>query len=120
LSFGPISWIYMSEILPMQIRGKGSAFATGIGNWLVNTFWTQVSPVAMKHLKPNQYRFYFIFVAWNLVVTLPTIFFMFKETKQKTLEEIDLFFGERAVGNLPIGNVELDRLDAEKAKETRT
>jgi hypothetical protein len=25
----------MSEVMPMQIRGKGNAFATGIGNWLV-------------------------------------------------------------------------------------
>lgn len=32
LSFGPISWVYMSEIMPMQIRGRGNAFATGIGN----------------------------------------------------------------------------------------
>jgi len=26
MSFGPISWIYMSEIMPMQTRAKGSAF----------------------------------------------------------------------------------------------
>ena len=30
LSFGPISWVYMSEIMPMQIRGRGCAFATGM------------------------------------------------------------------------------------------
>ena len=35
VSWGPISWVYMSEVMPMQIRGKGNAFATGIGNWLV-------------------------------------------------------------------------------------
>jgi hypothetical protein len=44
----------------MQIRARGSAFgkymngprskadsslATGIGNWLVSTFWSQVSPI---------------------------------------------------------------------------
>jgi MFS family permease len=44
-SFGPVSWIYASEVMPMQIRAKGSAFATGIGNWLVSTFWSQVSPI---------------------------------------------------------------------------
>lgn len=47
LSYGPISWVFMSEIMPMQIRGKGCAFATGIGNWLVSTFWAQVSPIAL-------------------------------------------------------------------------
>jgi sugar porter (SP) family MFS transporter len=47
LSFGPISWVYMSEIMPMQIRGRGCAFATGIGNWLVSTFFAQISPIAL-------------------------------------------------------------------------
>jgi len=36
-SFGPISWVYMSEVMPMQIRARGNAFATGIGNWLVSS-----------------------------------------------------------------------------------
>ncbi|KAK2606435.1 hypothetical protein QQS21_003128 [Conoideocrella luteorostrata] len=98
VSFGPVSWTYMSEVMPYQIRGKGCAFATGIGNWLVSTFWAQVSPIALGHLG---WRFYFVFVAFNLVVTLPTICLLFKETKGKSLEEIDLMFGERALGNLP-------------------
>jgi hypothetical protein len=36
VSWGPISWVYMSEVMPMQIRARGNAFATGIGNWLVS------------------------------------------------------------------------------------
>ncbi|KAL2865936.1 sugar porter family MFS transporter [Aspergillus lucknowensis] len=95
VSFGPISWVYMSEIMPMQIRGKGNAFATGCGNWMVSTLWSQVSPIALDKLG---WKFYFIFVAWNICVTLPTIYFFFKETKQKSLEEIDLLFGDRALG----------------------
>lgn len=59
VSFGPVSWIYMSEVMPYQIRGKGCAFATGIGNWLVSTFWAQVSPYALGKL---QWKFYFVFV----------------------------------------------------------
>ncbi|KAF2262125.1 general substrate transporter [Lojkania enalia] len=97
-SFGPISWVYMSEIMPFQIRGRGSAFATGIGNWLISTIWSQVAPIGLGNTK---YKFYFIFVAFNLCVTLPTIYFVFKETKQLSLEEIDLLFGERALGTLP-------------------
>jgi len=97
-SFGPISWVYASEILPMPIRARGSAFATGIGNWTVSTLWAQVSPIGLGAIK---WKYYFVFVAFNIVVTFPTIFFVFKETKQKTLEEIDLLFGERALGTLP-------------------
>ena len=47
------------------------------------------------------WKFYFVFIAWNVAVTFPTILFVFKETKQMTLEEIDLLFGERALGTLP-------------------
>ncbi|KAJ4005105.1 hypothetical protein NW766_011251 [Fusarium irregulare] len=104
LSFGPVSWTYMAEIMPYQIRGKGCAFATGIGNWLVSTFWNQVSPLALKELG---WKFYFLFVAFNIIITLPTLIFAFRETKGLSLEEIDLMFGDRALGNLP-GDLEKD------------
>jgi MFS family permease len=97
-SWGPISWVYMSEVMPMQIRARGNAFATGMGNWLVSTFWAQLSPMALLEL---DWKFYFLFVSWNLVITLPIVFFFFKETKQISLEDIDLLFGERAPGPLP-------------------
>jgi hypothetical protein len=121
-SFGSISWVYASEIMPLSIRGRGSAFATGVGNWLISTIWSQVSPIGLGAIT---YKFYFIFVAFNLCITFPTIFFVFKvsllrvyhgrrmglmwsqETKQLSLEEIDLLFGERALGTLP------ERLDKE-------
>lgn len=119
VSFGPISWVYASEIMPLSIRGRGSAFATGIGNWLVGTIWSQVSPIGLGAIT---YKFYFIFVAFNLLVTLPTVFFVFKETKQLSLEEIDLLFGERALGTLPDNlddkqqQIELERIDAARKR----
>jgi hypothetical protein len=110
----------MAEVMPMQIRGKGNAFAVGIGNWAVSTLWNQVSPIALGKL---QWKFYFVFVAWSqclipvcfslplltlvpdLCVSLPVIYFYFPETKQKTLEEIDQLF-ERVVERIPQeGNV---------------
>jgi len=54
--------VYMAEVMPMQIRGKGNAFAVAVGNWGVSTLWNQVSPVALDRL---QWRFYFVFVAWS-------------------------------------------------------
>ncbi|KAF2027049.1 MFS sugar transporter-like protein [Setomelanomma holmii] len=108
VSFGPISWVYASEIMPLSIRGRGSAFATGIGNWLVGTVWSQVSPIALGKIT---YKFYFVFVAFNLL-----------ETKQLTLEEIDLLFGARALGLLPdnIGDaekeIEMERIENARRK----
>ncbi|KAI9047420.1 hypothetical protein LZ554_008864 [Drepanopeziza brunnea f. sp. 'monogermtubi'] len=98
LSWGPISWVYMAEVMPMPIRARGNAFATGVGNWLVSTFWAQVAPTALQELT---WKFYFLFVAWNILITFPVVFFVFKETKQVSLEDIDLLFGERALGTLP-------------------
>ncbi|OQD77735.1 hypothetical protein PENDEC_c002G03336 [Penicillium decumbens] len=37
MTFGPCSWVYMAEVMPMQIRGKGNAFAVAVGNWGVST-----------------------------------------------------------------------------------
>ncbi|CAK4030533.1 MFS sugar transporter [Lecanosticta acicola] len=108
-SFGPISWVYMSEIMPMQIRGRGNAFATGVGNWLVSTFFAQVSPIALGKLT---WEYYFVFVAFNVLVTIPTIAFVFKETNRLSLEEIDTLFGGRALGTLP---KELEERDVEDA-----
>lgn len=70
VSFGPVSWTYMSEVMPYQIRGKGCAFATGIGNWLVSTFWAQVSPIALWKLG---WKFYFVFVGKWLTINLVTL-----------------------------------------------
>ncbi|CEL07867.1 general substrate transporter [Aspergillus pseudodeflectus] len=97
-SFGPCSWVYMAEVMPMQIRGRGNAFATGVGNWAVSTLWAQVSPIALGKIG---WKFYFIFAGWNIVVALPLVYFFFVETKQKSLEEIDVLFGGRALGTLP-------------------
>ncbi|KAL4928480.1 sugar porter family MFS transporter [Aspergillus undulatus] len=97
-SFGPCSWVYMAEVMPMQIRGRGNAFATGVGNWAVSTLWAQVSPIALGKIG---WKFYFIFAGWNICVTLPVVYLFFVETKQKSLEEIDILFGGRALGTLP-------------------
>ncbi|KOC11070.1 putative MFS sugar transporter [Aspergillus flavus AF70] len=116
-SYGSCAWVYMAEVMPMQIRGRGNAVATSLGNWVVSTIWNQVSPIAFGKF---HWRFYLVFILFNVCITIPTVFFLFKETKQKSLEEIDLLFGGRALGTLP-ENVEAKAAEAEmnKAEETR-
>lgn len=110
----------MAEVMPMQIRGKGNAFAVGIGNWAVGTLWNQVSPIALGKLR---WQYYFVFVAWSeflcspldpmwippadkactvdLCVSLPVIYLLFQETQQKSLEDIDLLFERRSRDGVP-------------------
>jgi hypothetical protein len=40
-------------------------------------------------------------IAFNICVTFPVIFFLFKDTTQVSLEDIDLLFGEPALRTLP-------------------
>lgn len=46
-SFGPVSWIYQSEVFPMNLRAMGGAVSTA-SNWLNNTIIGQVTPVGLK------------------------------------------------------------------------
>ena len=46
------------------------------------------------------------------MVTIPTIWIWFPETNQKSLEDIDLLFGERALGTLPEN---LEKADVDEA-----
>lgn len=89
VSFGPVSWIYMSEVMPMQIRAHGNAFATAFGNWGMNVIFSQVSPQGLEDLG---WKYYFVFVAFNVCVTAPTVWYFFVETKGLSLEEIDGLF----------------------------
>lgn len=47
----------MAEVMPMQIRGRGNAVATSLGNWVVSTIWNQVSPIAFGKI---HWRFYLV------------------------------------------------------------
>ncbi|KAF9008632.1 hypothetical protein BDZ89DRAFT_1230086 [Hymenopellis radicata] len=84
-----ISMVYVPEILSQPIRAKGSAFA-GCCSLVANIVLNQISPRAFATIG---YKYYTFFIAANLLgATL--VFFLFVETKGKTLEEIGTMFGQ--------------------------
>ncbi|KAJ7646478.1 general substrate transporter [Roridomyces roridus] len=91
-SFGPVSWVYQSEIFPMRIRAQGTAVCT-CANWACNVLISQVAPIGMARIS---WRFYILFVLTNLVNALVVLFF-FPETKGKSLEEMDAVFGDQII-----------------------
>ncbi|KAG9102692.1 hypothetical protein FRC06_001439 [Ceratobasidium sp. 370] len=91
-SFGPVSWVYQSEIFPMRVRAMGTSVAT-MSNWAVNVMISQVSPIGLHRLG---WKFYLVFICTNVVNGLIVILF-FPETKGKTLEEMDAVFGDQVI-----------------------
>jgi len=84
MSWGPICWVYISELFPNKIRGKAVAVAVA-AQWAANYFISSTYPAMMEFSGGLTYCFYglmsvlsFIFV-WKMV----------PETKGKTLEEME-------------------------------
>lgn len=82
-----VPWVYQAEINSLAMRTRGAAAATAT-NWLFGFVCTQFTPTAIKNIG---YRFYIIFAALNLLF-LPVVYFLYPETMQRTLEDLDWYF----------------------------
>ncbi|MDP2237764.1 MAG: D-xylose transporter XylE [Bacteroidales bacterium] len=84
MSWGPITWVLISEIFPNKIRGKAVAVAV-MAQWAANYLISSTYPVMMEFSGAFTYGFYG-------VMSLFSFYFVWKmvpETKGKTLEEIE-------------------------------
>lgn len=88
VSWGPVPWLYMSEIFPSRIREAGVAVGTAT-QWLFNFVFSQITPHAVNNIGWRTFLMFCIF-NWALVVYA---WFVIKETKGKSLEEMDTLFG---------------------------
>ncbi|KAI9608554.1 hypothetical protein H4Q26_004737 [Puccinia striiformis f. sp. tritici PST-130] len=82
-------WVYPPEILPVRIRAKGTALATAC-NWLINFAVVEIFPPAVDNIG---WKTYLIFMCFNFSFA-PIMYMFYPETKGKSLEEIDLLFGD--------------------------
>ena len=85
-SLGPIVWLLISEIFPLEARGLGMSICT-LGNWLANLavslfFLTMVAALGA----PVTFAIY----AALCVVTLVVVWRGVPETKREILENISL------------------------------
>ncbi|KAF9933905.1 hypothetical protein FBU30_004073 [Linnemannia zychae] len=87
ISWGPVSWTYPAEIYPLRIRSKAVSLSTA-SNWAFNFALAYAVPPLLESI---QYRTYFIFASFCVAMTIH-VFFMFPETKGRTLEEMDELF----------------------------
>jgi SP family xylose:H+ symportor-like MFS transporter len=91
VSWGPVTWVLLSEIFPNKIRGKAMALAVAmqwIANYLVS--WTfpilDKNPYLVEHFKHG-----FAYWIYGVMGVLAAVFMarMVPETKGKTLEQME-------------------------------
>jgi SP family arabinose:H+ symporter-like MFS transporter len=88
LSLGPVTWIIINEVFPTEVRSKAVAlctFSLWVAVWIVGQFFPWLLEKAGAAFTFWTFAFFslinFIF-SWNVV----------KETKNKTLEEMEQLF----------------------------
>ncbi|PLB45113.1 sugar transporter [Aspergillus steynii IBT 23096] len=87
-SWGPCAWIIIAEIWPLSARAKGTALGAS-ANWMNNFIVGQVTPDMLSGITYGTYIFF------GLITFLGALFiaFLVPETKQLSLEEMDVIFG---------------------------
>ena len=97
VGFGPISWLMISEIFPLEVRGKAVSMAV-VTNFFWNTVMTFVFPIELDFIGA---ALTFYLYAIILVLGIYFVHTRVPETKGLTLEEIEEFFvrSSLAAGN---------------------
>ena len=97
MAYASLFIAYPAEILPFQLRAKG--LAVTLSTDAVACFFNQyVNPVAFSAL---QWKYYFVYVGC-LIAFLTLIYFLFPETKGRSLEEISKIFDHQKTPDVDI------------------
>jgi len=92
LGFGPVAWLLISEIFPLQVRGQAVALAVQL-NFAANLLVTFLFPVALSALRSALGSKFALSSLFGLFAILDvySLYFVFRyvpETKGLTLEQI--------------------------------
>jgi SP family arabinose:H+ symporter-like MFS transporter len=83
ISQGAVVWVYISEIFPTRVRGKGQSLGSGT-HWVLNAALSWIFPV----IAARSGAYPFIFFAGMMVLQFIVVLVFFPETKQVSLEEM--------------------------------
>ncbi len=84
ISYGPVSWLVVSEIFPSSVKGRALAFAQCL-NWLVNA---GINSVFLRSLDQFGYAAVYGAYAFFTLIGLIFIWMLVPETSGKSPEEI--------------------------------
>lgn len=92
LAFLAEMWLLPPELTSLEIRTPAAALSTAT-NWLTNFLIVMITPVLFELIQSYTYA---IFAVINFII-VPVLFFMYPETKGRSLEEMDLIFNQTPV-----------------------
>lgn len=84
MSLAPITWVLISEIFPNNVRGAATSIAV-VSLWAAYFILVFTFPVLFEKLKEKTFYIY----AGICVIGFLFVIFRIKETKGKTLEELE-------------------------------
>jgi len=86
--WGPLPWVYVSDIFPNRTRHYGLGVASA-SQWLFNFVVSKITPSMETHLG---YKLFLTFATINFL-GMAVFALIIPETKGKSLEEMDIMFG---------------------------
>ncbi|KXX75809.1 High-affinity glucose transporter [Madurella mycetomatis] len=92
-TWGPVSWAYPPELFPLRLRSKAVALCTS-ANWAFNFALAYFVPPGFANIKWQIYVLFGVFCATMFI----HVFFIFPETANKPLEEIEEIFDDSKPG----------------------
>lgn len=96
--WGPVCWIYVSEIPSSRLRGLNVSLAAAT-QWLFNLVVARATPVMLVTVGNHGYGTYFIFGSFCVCMVAIAWFFV-PETKGISLERMDELFGGVDFGDI--------------------
>ncbi|KZT29991.1 general substrate transporter [Neolentinus lepideus HHB14362 ss-1] len=88
MGWGPLPWVYVSDIFPTRTRHYGLACASA-SQWLWNFVVSKVTPTLVTDLG---YKIFLMFATIN-IAGMGVFSLLIPETKGRSLEEMDVIFG---------------------------
>lgn len=95
--WGPLPWPYTTEIFPSRIREIGSSVSV-CSQWLFNFLFSLVTPYMQK----SWGSYIFLFYACLDLIMAVLVWFFVKETRGKSLEEMETIFNSRAAFDVEV------------------
>ncbi|KAK4234861.1 general substrate transporter [Achaetomium macrosporum] len=101
IGWNALAYTYLVEIFPFQQRSKGIAVEQLTVRFAV-FFNTYVNPIALDSIG---WKYYIVYCVW-ILVEIATVYCLFPETYNRTLEELSFMFEGKAVQDKVQQNME--------------